>query len=166
MKQIIVSLAALLFAVGLHAQNTDEVKGFQWGLSARYDWYMMSSSQVTANLSAGYRFNRQNYLGLQGGYGPFVDSRGFRRFAIPILLDYMHYYPMGNSDRHSVYVGVEAGALIHHNIYTDGRTYTYASFFPSGKVGLDLDLKKGLPHLTVGAQVNIWGLGATLGVVF
>ena len=126
----------------------------------------MSEQYWNACVSVGCRFNQENYLGFETGFG--IDIRHPKNInSIPLLADYIHYYPLGKSDRHSVYVGVEAGVMLdysHWPQYQHG--YLDYMLFTSGKIGFDFALGNKGPHLIVGGQINFWGAGATLGLAF
>lgn len=165
MKRLIIIMIALLSAGSAYAQ-TDEVKGFQVNTTVRYDWYNGNTSFWNAMVSVGSRLDRENYIGIETGFG--IHARYSKNIkSIPVLLDYIHYYPLGKTDRHSVYLGVEAGAMIQRwywQQYPHANHYT--ELFTSAKIGFDFALGRRGPHLIVGGQINFWGAGATLGLAF
>ena len=125
-----------------------------------------SASFWNAMVSVGSRLDRQNYIGVETGFG--IHARYPQNInSIPVLLDYIHYYPLGKTDRHSVYLGVEAGAMIQLSHWPQNtRTNHYTELFTSAKIGFDFALGRRGPHLIVGGQINFWGAGATLGMAF
>ncbi|MBR5735289.1 MAG: hypothetical protein IKX60_00640 [Bacteroidales bacterium] len=158
MKKILMTLAALLLAGILYAQTGDDIhideSHFQLTTMLRYDWYNYGSAQMSANVSFGKRKNRENYWGFQTG---FLKDRT-QHNGIPLLIDYTHYYPMGADGRHSIYFGTDIGYML---IFKG-----VSSVFLSEKLGFDFELGGQLPHLMVGIQANLWGLGATVGFTF
>ncbi|MBR5736414.1 MAG: hypothetical protein IKX60_06460 [Bacteroidales bacterium] len=165
MRKLLLIVTALLFAGSVHAR-TGEARALQVNVTARYDWYFRTESYCNACVSAGCRFNRENYLGLETGFG--IDTHNPNNYySIPLLADYIHYYPLGKSDKHSVYVGAEAGLMLYYGQWTqDQKSYLDYILFPSGKIGFDFSLGNKGPHLIVGGQINFWGAGATLGLSF
>lgn len=161
-------MIVMLYTGSIYAQNS-ETGNVQWALLYRYDWHNWTYTQSAIDVSAGYRFNRDNYLGFQSGY---IIKSGFhslpfnkeyyssspRGVGIPILLDYVHYYPYGKAGKHSVYVGADIGYVV---MFESNNT-----MFLGGKIGFDIDIGDVLPHLMVGIQANFWGLGTTVGFVF
>lgn len=156
MKKILMILAALLLAGSLYAQTNEDERHFQLSTILKYDWYNLSTTQMSANISVGTRKNRENYWGFQTGLLRVNESL---HYGIPLLIDYTHYYPMGKSGRHSIYFGTDIGYML---IFRKGES----SLFLSEKLGFDFDLGGQLPHLMVGLQANFWGLGATVGFTF
>lgn len=159
MKKILMTLAALLLAGSLYAQNGDDShydeRHFQLTTMVRYDSYSWESSQMSVNVSIGGRRNRENYWGFQTG---LLRTYKGMQYGIPLLIDYTHYYPMGTDGRHSIYFGTDIGYML---IFKGD-----SSVFFSEKLGFDLDLGGQLPHLMVGIQANFWGVGATVGFTF
>ena len=71
MKRLFLIMVVMLLSSSASAQ-TEEVKGFQWGVAYKQETAVLGL-QASANATAGYRFNRGNYLGFQTGY-TFVGS--------------------------------------------------------------------------------------------
>ncbi|MBO4656312.1 MAG: hypothetical protein J5639_00910 [Bacteroidales bacterium] len=159
MKKILMTLAALLLAGSLYAQTGDDnhfdERHFQLTTMLRYDWYNWNPGQMSATVSIGGRRNRENYWGFQTG---LLKLNGTMQYGIPLLIDYTHYYPMGAAGKHSVYFGTDIGYMW---IFRG-----QSSIFLSEKLGFDFDLGGQLPHLMVGIQANLWGVGATVGFTF
>jgi len=155
MKRILIILAALLLAGSVSAQTNEDERHFQFTTMLRYDWYNWSTTQMSANVSLGTRKNRENYWGFQTG---LLRVNKSMQYGIPLLIDYTHYYPMGESGRHSIYFGTDIGYML----IFKGES----SFFISEKLGFDFDLGGQLPHLMLSMQANYWGLGATVGFTF
>ena len=148
-------LAALLLAGSVSAQTNVGERHFQFTTMLRYDWYNWSTTQMSATVSLGTRKNRENYWGFQTG---LLRVNKSMQYGIPLLIDYTHYYPMGESGRHSIYFGTDIGYML----IFKGES----SFFISEKLGFDFDLGGQLPHLMLSLQANYWGLGATVGFTF
>lgn len=155
MKRILMILAALLLAGSVSAQTNVGERHFQFTTMLRYDWYNWSTTQMSATVSLGTRKNRENYWGFQTG---LLRVNKSMQYGIPLLIDYTHYYPMGESGRHSIYFGTDIGYML----IFKGES----SFFISEKLGFDFDLGGQLPHLMLSLQANYWGLGATVGFTF
>lgn len=77
------------------------------------------NSYSTINATAGWRFNRRNYLGIGTGChlidvytdaSPSVDN-GLTA-SIPVYADYVHYFPL-KREKNSFYLGTEAGMTIY-----------------------------------------------------
>jgi hypothetical protein len=153
MKKILMIVIALLFAGSVFAQTDDE-RHFQLTTMLKYDWYNWYNTQMSANVSIGTRKNRENYWGFQTG---FIKEKT-QGYGIPLLIDYTHYYPMGSDGRNSVYFGTDIGYILLFK--------SQGSFYINEKLGFDFDLGGQLPHLMVGIQANLWGLGATVGFTF
>ncbi|MBO6012312.1 MAG: hypothetical protein J6P82_02185, partial [Bacteroidales bacterium] len=66
MKRLLLIMALLLLTGSAFAQ-TEEVKGIQWGVAYKHKLFFLGQ-QASVNATAGYRFNRGNYLGFQTGY--------------------------------------------------------------------------------------------------
>lgn len=172
MKRILLVFAALLMFAGNLDARDDDVKGVQFGIAYRFDVYRPHSQQSSANISLGYRLNRGNYVGLQSGLafaGSAKDDAGIQHLyrGIPILADYIHYFPIGDKERHSIYAGAEAG-WIYRIFYQDNAQSQKPSVFPPFvciKGGLDLSIV-GLTHMMVGLEFNWVGMGATVGFTF
>ena len=155
MKRILMILAALLLAGSVSAQTNVGERHFQFTTMLRYDWCNWSTTQMSATVSLGTRKNRENYWGFQTG---LLRVNKSMQYGIPLLIDYTHYYPMGESGRHSIYFGTDIGYML----IFKGES----SFFISEKLGFDFDLGGQLPHLMLSLQANYWGLGATVGFTF
>ena len=155
MKRILMILAALLLAGSVSAQTNVGERHFQFTTMLRYDRYNWSTTQMSATVSLGTRKNRENYWGFQTG---LLRVNKSMQYGIPLLIDYTHYYPMGESGRHSIYFGTDIGYML----IFKGES----SFFISEKLGFDFDLGGQLPHLMLSLQANYWGLGATVGFTF
>ena len=192
-------MAMALLAYGAYAQTANElpekevqprtadVKGFQWGVSVRFEQTNFVNSHIATNVSMGYRFNRGNYLGLQSGFAfrgnTYIDADpgNYAYRGVPLLADYIHYFPLGKAKKHSFYAGAEAGSNF-VNYYKgfggtwvrDGDMITYTpgtlavnkSYAYLGvKTGLDLKLGDGL-HLQLGTMMSYFGLGLSAGLTF
>lgn len=173
-KRILMIAVLLLLTCSAWAQ-TDEYRGFQFGVSARMEG-VIGSYWISGNATAGYRFNQGNYLGLQSGYlmGSGVDLQ-FR--GVPVRLDYIHYFPMGAARRHSFILGAEAGGN-YMMVQESGRSYdgskwvieprtrTGVDFYACAKAGFDFNIAD-FTHLQLGV---LWilplGLGVTAGFTF
>ncbi|MBO4656317.1 MAG: hypothetical protein J5639_00940 [Bacteroidales bacterium] len=174
MKRFFVIAILLVWACSAWAQ-TDEYRGFQFGVSARMEG-VIGSYWISGNATAGYRFNQGNYLGLMSGYlmGSGVETQ-FR--GIPVRLDYINYIPLGASRRHSFIVGGELGGN-YMMVQESGRSYdgtqwiieprtrTGVDPYISAKAGFDFNIAD-FTHLQLGA---FWlfplGLGITAGFTF
>lgn len=101
----------------------------------------------TYNATAGWRFNRRNYLGIGTGChiidvytdsDPSVDNGATA--SIPIYADYIHYYPLKN-DKNSFYLGAEAGMTIYPGKLPTKNVKNRIDPYYSLKVGWDFTLK-------------------------
>ncbi len=142
MKQAIIFIL-LMLAVPAFAQEEGRM---QFGV--RVDLSDLGfNAYSTLDATAGWRFNRRNYLGIGTGChiidvytdaAPWVDNGSTP--SIPIYADYVHYYPLKN-DRNSFYIGAEAGMTIYPDKLPttddDGRIDPYYSL----KIGWDFTLK-------------------------
>ena len=99
MKKILLIAAMALLAVSTYAQTgaqTDEEKGFQWGVSFRAEYVNFINSHFATNVSAGYRINRGNYVGMQSGFAfrgsTYIDADPGKYVyrGVPLLADYIH----------------------------------------------------------------------------
>ena len=165
--------------------QTEKVKGFQWGVSARAEFVNWFNSQASANLSLGYRINRRNYVGVQSGFifkgKTYVDADPGNYYfrGVPILAEYMHYFPVGRTKRHSIYLGLEGGGAIAHyyngfgctwdnehktQIYNTtpvNKTHPYIGM----KTGLDFNIAD-VTHLQLGIIISYFGYGVSAGFTF
>ena len=184
MKKALLIIATLILASSAYAQ-TNEVNGFQWGVSARQEIFNLSSSAASANLSLGYRINRGNYIGMRGGYvftgHTYVDADpGTYYFhGIPAVAEYTHYFAIGKAKRTSIILGAEGGWIFAN--YYDGfgctwdnehlrqvyntdpvdKTIPYVGL----KTGLDFNIAD-LTHLQLGIILNYVGFGVMAGLTF
>ena len=116
MKKLFVIMAALLLTCSTFAQDK-EVKGLQFGVHYRTEFVNFVHQQQSANLSLGYRINRGNYVGLQSGYvfkgSTWIDADPgeYAYRGIPLRAEYTHYFGLGQTKRHSIYAGAEAGGI-------------------------------------------------------
>ena len=169
----------LLSAAAALSSSAQVITGgeFQWGVAARYDIFYYMNEQTSLNFSMGDRFNRKNYLGGQTGMSrgeSYIDSEGrtYQYIGIPVLIDYIHYYPIGKAKNDSFYLGGEMGAVLQY--FTDEEEVASSDIIDSSydaspylclKFGLDFRLKDKL-HLSFGLQANDIGAGAMIGVTF
>lgn len=184
MKKALLIIATLILTSSAYAQTKEEVKGFQWGVSARQEIFNLTNSTASANLSLGYRINRGNYVGVRSGYiftgHTYVDADpGTYYFhAIPAVAEYTHYFAIGKAKRTSIILGAEGGWVFanyyngfgctwddnHHQVYnTDpvDKTIPYVGI----KTGLDFDIAD-FTHLQFGIILNFVGFGVMAGLTF
>lgn len=174
MKRLLLILAMLLLTGSAYAQ-TEEVKGIQWGVAYKQE-LLMSGKQLSANATAGYRFNRGNYLGFQTGYAFIVTSYEINDTAgkysgIPLLADYIHYFPMGKKKRNSFFAGVEGGGYIIH--FSGCQTRWGSTVEPSSSLAYYVCVKNGfdfniadVTHLQIGVLLSYPGYGVSIGFTF
>ena len=176
MKRLLLIMALLLLTCSAHAQ-TEEVSGFQWGVAYKQELSMLGSS-ASATATAGYRFNRGNYLGFQAGYAflPQTKEIGGTEFGqysgIPLLADYIHYFPMGKTKRNSFFTGIEGGGYIIH--FSGGPTRWGSVIDPSSSLAYYACIKNGfdfniadVTHLQVGVLMSYpLGYGVSVGLTF
>lgn len=100
----------------------------------------------TYNATAGWRFNRRNYLGIGTGchvidiYDDTDCGMGNGPIAsIPLYADYVHYYPLKN-DRNSFYIGAEAGMTIYPGMLPVKNKKSRVDKYYSLKMGWDFTL--------------------------
>ena len=191
MKKILLIMAMILLTSGAYAQTEEtaakknEVKGFQWGVSARAEFVNLFNSQASANLSLGYRIDRRNYVGVQSGFifkGKTyrdADPGNYYYRGIPLLAEYTHYFPVGRTKMHSIYAGLEGGGAIAHyyngfgctwdnehktQIYNTtpvNKTHPYIGM----KTGIDFNLAD-VTHLQLGIIISYIGYGVSAGLTF
>ena len=178
-------MAMALMACGAYAQTenelpnkevqlqTEDVKGFQWGVGVRFEQVNFVNSHIATNVSMGYRFNRGNYLGLQSGFAfkgnTYIDAEpgNYAYRGVPLLADYIHYFPLGKAKKHSFYAGAEAGFnfLSYYKGFKGSLAVTKSYAYLGVKTGLDLKLSDGL-HLQLGTMMSYFGLGLSAGLTF
>ena len=101
----------------------------------------------TADISAGWRFNRGNYLGVGSGmhlvrhwygmsHGPAQVTPRLK--AIPLYADYIHYFRFGRS-LHSFYLGQELGASYYLDVHPEIHVERFGRIRPytNTKLGVD-----------------------------
>ncbi|MBR5736415.1 MAG: hypothetical protein IKX60_06465 [Bacteroidales bacterium] len=191
MKKLLLTVAMVMLACGAYAQTegnglqSEDVKGFQWGVAFRAEYVNYINGHYATNISAGYRINRGNYVGVQSGFAfkgsTYIDADPgrYEYRGVPLLADYIHYFPLGKAKSHSFYAGSELGFLFAH--YYEGfgatvdrekqtfvrnttpvtRTYPYIGV----KTGLDFKLGDCL-HLQIGTMMSYFGFGAAAGITF
>lgn len=174
MKRLILIIASLLLG-GIAFAQTDELKGFQWGVSYGQELYI-GAVEHWANATFGYRFNKGNYLGAKTGYifGRPVDAK---YNGIPLMLDYIHYFPLGKAQRHSVFAGVEIGNhFLKSNrgrgyvddsgsLVVENRPVLTSEFRAYAKAGLDFNIAD-VTHLQLGFNIGYVFAGASVGFTF
>ena len=163
MRQAIIFLIFLL-AVPAFAQEEGRM---QFGV--RVDVLRLGFNDYdTYNATAGWRFNRRNYLGIGTGChvidlyndaDPRLDNGPIP--SIPLYADYVHYYPLKN-DKHSFYLGAEAGMTIYPGKLPVKNDNSRVDAYYSLKMGWDFTLKNRFgiffgPSLKVyrGSNLNI-----------
>ena len=168
MKRLLLIMALLLLTSSAFAQ-TEEVKGIQWGVAYKQELFFLGQ-QASVNATAGYRFNRGNYLGFQTGYAFASRSNEFGRsgnyWGIPLLADYIHYFPMGKTKRNSFFAGVEGGGYL--NGFTSDYTHKSTSklvYYACIKNGFDFNIAD-VTHLQVGVLLSYPGYGVSVGLTF
>ncbi len=124
----------------------------------------------TFNATAGWRFNRRNYLGIGTGChiidvytdaDPSVDNGPTA--SIPIYADYVHYYPLKN-DKNSFYLGAEAGMTIYPSKFPVKNDDRRVDAYYSLKLGWDFTLKNRF-GLFIGPSLKVYR-GACLSIDF
>lgn len=184
MKRIVTTFLLLLCASGIYAQS-DKYKGFQYGLTFRAEIVDFISSQMSTNLSLGYRINKGNYVGLQSGFvfsgSTYLDANPSTHpyRGAPLLAEYTHYFHLGKSRKHAIYAGAEGGWIIaryykgfgaswdsetQHQVYNTNpvtRTLPYVGV----KGGLDFNIAD-VTHLQVGLIMSYPGYGISAGLTF
>jgi hypothetical protein len=172
MKRLFLIMTMLLLASSAFAQ-TEDPKGFQWGLAYKRD-ILMTGGTSSFNATAGYRFNRGNYLGFQTGFAlPSLKKEiGFNRmyYGIPLLADYIHYFPMGKKKRNAFFSGVEAGGYLYvfpAQVINDHQyeSSTSLGYYAGVKAGFDFNIAD-FTHLQIGALFLYPGLGVSAGLTF
>ena len=169
MKRLLLILTVLLLSGRAYAQ-TDEVRGIQWGVAYKQELFFLGQ-QASVNATAGYRFNRGNYLGFQTGYAFASRSNEFGRsgnyWGIPLLADYIHYFPMGKTKRNSFFSGVEGGGYI--NGFTPDNNDKYSTtlvYYACVKNGFDFNIAD-VTHLQIGVLMSYpVGYGVSVGLTF
>lgn len=165
MKQAIIFLL-LILTTPAFAQEEGHM---QFGVRA--DLLRLGFNEYdTFNATAGWRFNRRNYLGIGTGCHvidvytdaePWVDNGPTA--SIPLYADYVHYYPLKN-DRNSLFIGTEAGMTIYPGKLPtkddDNRIDPYCSL----KMGWDFTLKNRF-GLFFGPSLKVYR-GACLSIDF
>lgn len=123
----------------------------------------------TYNITAGWRFNRKNYLGIGTGChvidtytdaDPSLDNGPTA--SIPIYLDYVHYFPFKKHNRNSFFLGIEAGPTFYLSKLPtkddDGRHDVFQCY----KMGWDYTLSNRI-GLFFGPSLKVYrGLGLSL----
>lgn len=190
MKKVLLFWVMLLLAGSMYAQSAaEDVKGFQWGVSARAEFVNWVHSQISANLSLGYRFDRRNYVGVRTGYAfkgkTYVDADPGTYYyrGIPAIAEYTHYFPVGRTKMHSIFLGAEGGCTFAHYYNgfgctweeTEGATQRRQVYnttpvtkvipFAGVKSGLDFNIAD-FTHLQFGIIVSYWGYGVMAGLTF
>ena len=183
MRHLLWMIAVLLISGSAYAQS-GEVKGFQWGVAYKQEMGP-GFMQASVNATGGYRFNRGNYLGLQSGYAfygqggdyEFGGQFGGQYWGIPLLADYIHYFPIGKAQRHSLIAGVEIGgnfrrypdAVIERVRYAPSDVVTGPAnstlFYACVKTGLDLNIAD-FTHLQLALLFSYPGFGVSIGFAF
>ena len=168
MKRLLLIMALLLLTCSAYAQ-TEEVKGFQWGVSCKLE-AVMTGYQASATTTAGYRFNRGNYLGFQSGYTYVAPVRllgaSGQYWGVPLLADYIHYFPMGKTKRNSFFAGVEGGGFI--NGFTSDYIHKSSAtlgYYAAIKNGFDFKIAD-VTHLQIGLLLSYPGFGVAVGLTF
>ena len=179
MRRLLLMIAVLLISGSAYAQ-TGEIKGFQWGVAYKQE-EGPGFMQASVNATGGYRFNRGNYLGLQSGYA-FIGQGGDYEYGgkywgIPLLADYIHYFPIGKAQRHSLIAGVEIGGnfrrypdvVIERVGYAPSDVVTGPAnstlFYACVKTGLDFNIAD-FTHLQFALLFSYPGLGVSIGFAF
>lgn len=184
MKRFLLITVLLLLTGSTFGQTAD--KGFQWGVSVKRE-LLPGTGQYSVNATGGYRFNRGNYLGFQTGYaftgklnggiGKGVGGPKGKFWGIPLMADYIHYFPIGKAQRHSLIAGIEMGAHFRH--YPDAVTgrisprpsdiitgpVNYTHFYACVKTGLDFNIVD-FTHLQIGLLFSYPGIGVSVGFTF
>lgn len=167
MKRLLLTIVVLLLAGRAYAQ-TEELKGFQWGLAYKQE-IALPDRQASANVTAGYRFNRGNYLGFQTGYVFVGSTREFggsrRTWRIPLLVDYIHYFPI-HKKQNSFFTGVEGGGFLtcFYNDYAQ-KTVTSLDYYACVKNGFDFNIAD-FTHLQLALLLSYPGIGFSIGFTF
>jgi hypothetical protein len=168
MKRLFLIMVVMLLSSSASAQ-TEEVKGFQWGVAYKQETAVLGL-QASANATAGYRFNRGNYLGFQTGYtfvGSSSEMGSFGRYwGMPLLVDFIHYFPMGKKKQNSFFTGVEGGGYIigFYSAYTQ-KTFTNFGYYACVKNGFDFNIAD-FTHLQLGVLLSYPGMGVSIGFTF
>jgi hypothetical protein len=174
-KSIPIIFAALILLPTISAAQNTSMKRLQWGAEARYDIYDLNESMASGDVSLGWRFNRKNYVGIRAGFGKgstYKDDSGsnYNYNGIPLLADYIHYFPVGKSSRNSFFIGGEAGPVFQH--YTeefkeeDQKDMSKNDSCPFAGFMFGFEFAMGKPYITIGLQANMIGFGCRLGVIF
>lgn len=189
MKKTFLSVLLIVISLTSFAKGGEyEFRGMQYGVSARAGIWYIYQGELEYLFSAGYRFDRRNYLGGNIGFAMGVEHDSGRLTdtdytSLPIMLDYTHYIPLFGS-RHSLFIGAEAGMavpLTNKTIYrrpedrNDATKKESLYYFISGNPQsvLYLDMKLGfdfaLPwkhNINLGVSVGYGCLGVNLGYTF
>ncbi len=148
---------------------------WQFGISYRAGILNPFESERSAVLSAGYRFNRKNYLGLSTGYGrgnTYIDAdcgADYDYNGIPVTLEYLHNFYLGKAKKHSIYLGGEAGGLFSWESAEakceEGVVHNFGAGILMIKTGMDFQLYERL-HMNFGIRVGLLALGAGIGLTY
>ena len=116
----------------------------------------------TAELSAGWRFNRGNYLGVGSGmhlvrhwygmaHGPAEVTPHLK--ALPFYADYIHYFRFGDS-LNSFYLGQELGGSYYLDVHPELEVERLSRFRPymNTKVGLDIGINERMGVMFLGVN--------------
>ena len=168
MKRLLLIMTLLLLTGSAYAQ-TGEVDGFQWGVAYKQELNYLGRS-ASVNATAGYRFNRGNYIGFQTGYTFVARSNEMgssgHHWGIPLLADFIHYFPMGKKKRNSFFAGVEGGGYI--NGFTpdnNGKSSSTLFYYACVKNGFDFNIAD-VTHLQIGVLLSYPGYGVSIGLTF
>lgn len=145
MKQAIVFLL-LMITLPVCAQEEGRM---QFGVRA--DLLRLGFNKYdTYNATAGWRFNRRNYLGIGTGChlidvysdsDPSVDNGPTA--SIPLYADFVHYYPLKN-DKNSFFIGAEAGITIYPGKLPTKSNDDRVDVYYDLKLGWDFTLRNRL----------------------
>ncbi len=178
---LIAAIAMLSFAASADAQtqDTDTPKAkkgwWQYGVSYRAGLLNPFESENSVVLNAGYRFNRKNYLGISAGYGrgnTYIDAdcgADYDYNGIPVTLEYLHNFYIGEAERHSFYLGGEAGGLFSWESAEaqceEGTVHHFGAGIAMLKTGMDFQLHEKL-HMNFGIRLGFLALGFNVGISF
>lgn len=166
-KPILVLLGLALCALSARAQESKGLLGegkYQWGLAAKAESAYLGTGLASVDVMAGKRLDRKNYVGLQTGItrvsadGCDPLSKKEYDFGLPILADYIHYFPIGKKKTNSFTLGAEAGAILVQDLF-DG-------FDAAVKFGFDFSLGRKAPHLFLDLRIKPAGGGYSIGIAF